>query len=124
LRVLGALGYRPTVRPKYGTCWFGATTAVPMLTVKNFEVPAQEPLRSRNQYFPAWIAAVAEPQNFVAAFPPTFVFPGTQRRLPARPVPAESETASRRAMPAVRTISARGLRDGHLARTRRGVASS
>jgi acetyl esterase/lipase len=81
-----------------------------MLTVKNFDVPAHEPLRSRNQYFPAWIAAVAEPQNFVAGLPPTFVFPGTQPRLRARPAPAVSETASRRAMPAVRAISARRLR--------------
>jgi hypothetical protein len=52
LRSFGAPGNRPTERPKYGSFWFGATTAVPTLTVKNFEVDAQEPPRSRTQKWP------------------------------------------------------------------------
>jgi hypothetical protein len=80
------------------------------LTVKNFDVPAHSPPVRRNQCFPAWIAAVADPQNLVAFFPSTFVSPGVQPTLRARPAWAENETASRRAMQAVRTMTARRLR--------------
>ena len=72
------------MRPKYGTFWFGATTAVPTLTVKNFEVAAHEPPLSRTQNLPTCSAAVAEPQNRSAFLPSTFVCPGVQAVARAR----------------------------------------
>jgi len=55
------------------------------LIVQNFDVPAHEPPLRRNQCLPAWIAAVADPQNRVAFFPSTFVSPAVQPALRARP---------------------------------------
>jgi hypothetical protein len=85
--------------------------------VQNFDVPAHEPPLRRNQCLPAWIAAVADPQNRVAFFPSTFVSPAVQPALRARPAWAEKEPASRRAMQAARTISEGRLRGGQCART-------
>jgi hypothetical protein len=82
---------------------------VPTLTVKNFDVPAHEPPVSRNQCLPAWIATVAEPQKTSAFFPSTFAGPGLQDAR-APPAPPGSETASRRAMQAARTIGSGRLR--------------
>jgi hypothetical protein len=80
------------------------------LTVKNFVVPAHEPPVSRNQCLPAWIATVAAPQKTSAFFPPTFVGPGLHADVVERPALAGSETASRRAMQAARTIGSGRLR--------------
>src|SRR5262252_3116136 len=95
-----------------------------MLTVKKLDAAAHEPPVIRNQCLPAWTATVAEPQKLVAFLPPTFVAPGVQPTLCARPAWAEREAASMRAMPAERTIGDRRLRGGHRSRPGRSAGEA
>src|SRR5439155_17709390 len=74
---------------------------------------AHEPSRNRNQNLPAWIAAVAGPQNRSAFLPATLVRPGTHPDVRAPPMPAETRAASRRATQAARAIRKRRRRDAH-----------